>query len=382
MRQFTYKYNSYIKNKHGFATFVPHKKFFHPYLGFTGAAGYSIFQTAASPMYSEMFCAKFDGGLTFKHFVEIKFNEIRNGFLYVDDVKYNVASSENDEVTVSHKVNVGSKYREYVEIKDFVAKFDIDIFVNMGERKSVESPVVISPMYIDVFVFNQRISIISHKNSATILPYYMPYRTDFPPEIARMETSGANLTTNEQIYYGFVIDDSTASVLSERGLDVTRLDTSLIEAKDEMIYLTEEAVVNEQSSFFDIDDITSLIGDKSEYYTVKLPESIFPYQMELDAEVPIFDSEKNMKCCKYVEMGLCSPYHELYQTNVPPFCQPHMCLDDKCINTPQYEIRNKVIDKYLTLAMRPIEVLDSLFVEASVGWSKHRKLQQEIIVEE
>ena len=361
MRQFNYKYRSFMKNRHGFVNMVPDAKMLHPYIGFSGYHGLPTFQTMESPGYSKNFCELFmNKNWVFTHHVKIFFPEIRHGLLMVDKTKYSIKKSEEDDVSISTKVVLDGKYEEYTVIEDFIAEFKIEISVNFGKRGSITSPVEIFCDYIDVYVQNQRISLTIHDNNLLFIPYAMSYRTEFPPEVARLDSDSTNIVVNTDLTYGFVLNEAAKNKLKSKGFAVHNLDGTMLDTKKLMMGITNKESGNSEDYGLPIGTMIDSFKGVSKKYVVLLPESIFPDKMELTG-LPIFDSEQNMKCCDYRKLGWCSPYFKIYDVDIPASCKPQDCDPYPiCQDTPQYEVRNKIIDGYLILADEPWKVLDKL----------------------
>jgi len=360
MRQFSYKYRSYMFNRHGFVNMVPDAKMLHPYLGFSGYHGQCTFQTAANPNYSKEFCSIFSSGdMKMRHSVKIFFPEVRSGVIAIDKVKYSIDKSEDDDVKVASRVIFDGKYKEYIEIKDFTAKFDIEISVSFGRRGSIQHPVEVFCDFIDIYIHNQRISLTIHDNTLLFIPYVMSYRTEFPPEAARLERSGVNFDINSDVSYGFILNEDAAKKLRSKGFDSGKLDNIMIDTLKHNNYYTDGMWDHGDMHNPDIKTLLQEIGPSTDRYICTLPQSIFPDKMTL-AGIPIFDSEKIMSCCDIKKAGLCSPYYSMYRIDVPPKCVPTQCDSKRCQEQYQYDVRNKVLDSYLVLSQKPIEELDRL----------------------
>lgn len=361
MRQFNYKYRSFMKNRHGFVNMVPDAKMLHSYMGFSGYHGHPTFQTKSSPGYSQNFCQLFtEQDQVFIHTVKMFFPEIKHGVASVDKVKYSVDKSEDDEVNISSRVIFGGKYEEYAIIDDFIAEFKIEISINFGKRGSITSPAEIFCDFIDVYVHNQRISLTVHDNNLLFIPYAMSYRTEFPPEVARLDSRSTNIVVNSDITYGFILNEASKDKFESKGFTVASLDGTLLDTKKMATNITENEVGNGNDFGLDIGSVFDSYGGVSSKYIMLLPQSIFPDKMTLTG-LPIFDSEKNMECCKYRAAGWCTPYFKIYDVDIPDDCAPHECPDESpCKDTPQYEVRNKVIDGYLILADKSLEELDNM----------------------
>jgi len=338
---------------------IPHAKFFHDYMGFTGSLGLPIFQTSANPMYSANFCKLFtDHTMSFKHKVELFFPEIEQGVFLVSDIKYDVLQDPTDDVTVTHSVDLGGQYEEYVVIENFTATFEIELFVDFGKRLSIQAPLEINCAYIDIILFNQRISLTTHANNIFILPYLMSYKTDFPPEAARQDNSFSNISTNSDLSYGFILSDSCREALQRKKISFQKLDMELFEIKRKATELEVQAEKDNPMEDIYSPETQPKTKDK---FTISLPQSLFRDKMELYG-FPLFNSEINLECCKYWEGALYSVYFGLY--DVPVLSEgsdPVSCLKTpkECQETPQYEVRNKVIDGFITYSDLSWDELDS-----------------------
>jgi len=198
-RQFSYQYKSYIENKHGFFTFLPNGKIFHPYFGLP-TLGRWYRDAIGNPQEYDKFYKCFNHSYTFKHTVKMYFPEIKKGVVYVDKINYSVDSDPEDEISIDFKVNCNSDYEDYVEIKHHIAEFEIDITMNTI-YKSPLHPVTINCDYIDVLLFDQKISITETTNSIKIVPYIYAHHTNEPlVDATRTNTSSTTMTNNSLTY--------------------------------------------------------------------------------------------------------------------------------------------------------------------------------------
>lgn len=362
MRQFAYRYRSYMKNRHGFVNMVPHAKFLHPYMGFSGADSEPVFRTGSKDEYSKTFCSAFiNSDMTFEHKVKLFFPEIKHGVVSVSDVKYSVENEdENDDVSFSYKVIEGPKYKEYFVIEDFSVEFTIEITVDFGDRNSVVSPTTILCDFIDIYVHNQKITITTHDNSLLFIPYLISYRTDFPPEIARLDTDFKNVAVNSDQQYGFIVDDLSYDKLLELKLDPSMIDLGLLNTKKRITGMISDAG-NEGGSFLDATSIAAY-GGVGKKYMFTLPQAIFPDKMTLNG-LPVFDSELSSSCCKHHGKAWGSAYFKQYEVPIPAKIEmPIECEDTppECQEMTAYEIRNKVIDGYILFSEKTWDELDRL----------------------
>jgi hypothetical protein len=361
---------------------VPDAKLLHPYIGFSGYHGHPTFQTKNNPAYSQNFCNLFtDSPRVFKHDVKMFFPEIKHGVLAVDRVKYSHDSHADDDVKVEAKVIADGKYEEYFVIKDFIAEFTIEISVDFGHRGSITHPVEVFCDFIDVYVQNQLISLTVHDNNLLFVPYVMSYKSDFPPEVARIDSSSTNIVVNTDLSYGFILNESSKAKMEEKGFTSAAVDMVLLDTKKMVENTIEVEAGNSEDFGIPLDEVMNSYGGVSPKYILLLPQAIFPDRMSLYG-LPIFNSEINMECCKYKKAGWCTPYFGIY--GIPYIsgeCVPDMCLDEKCMDTPQYEVRNKVIDGYIILAEKPWDELDRLAGVLSVDKKARELAKQNITIE-
>ena len=361
---------------------VPDAKMLHPYMGFSGHHGYPTFQTESNPGYSQNFCALFQrGDHVFSHNVKMFFPEIKHGVISVDEVKYSIEASEHDDVTVTSKVVFGGKYEEYAVINDFTAEFEIEITVNFGARWSITEPVEIFCDFIDVYVHNQRISLTVHDNNLLFVPYAMSYKTGFPPEVARLDSKSMNIVSNTDVSYGFILNTASKNKMEAKGFDCAKLDGTFLDTKKLVMNVTDKEVSNSESFGLPIGGLADAYSGVTDKHILLLPQAIFPDRMTLSG-IPIFNSEVNMKCCGYRNLGWCTPYFEIYDVNAHPECKPSACVDGVCIDTPQYEVRNKVIDGYLILADKSWDELDALSRTEDTKKRARDLAKQNTVVEE
>jgi len=363
MRQFNCKYKSSMSNEHGFATFIPDERFFHPLVGMTGAHGEPNFQTKNNPGYSIRFSNIFMSKKYYeiKHKVKMYFPEIRNGAVYVSDAKYGIKSGSEDEVNVTYEISRGDAYKEYTQIKNFIAEFEITIKVDFGKCTSIVETVEIYCEYVDVYVYDQRIRISIHDNSSIFIPYIISYRKDLPPEIA-LRTSGIqSAQTNTDLEYGFILNEEPMLKLKELGFTTDEIDVSILDIvkmrEKGLEYIQTDFANNalESTSPFTNED---RIGKK---YIVSIPAAVFPSKMTLRG-IPVFDSDIIMQCCDIRKASMCSPYLKMYGVALPDTCPPPSpCNNQECIDQPQYEVRNKVIDGYMILSDLNKKDLDDLY---------------------
>ncbi len=383
MRNFTYRYRSYMKNRHGFLNMVPHAKFLHPYMGFSGAICDPVFRVGSLPDYSRRFCNVFlQSSRVFEHKVKLFFPEIKHGMISISDVKYSVSKeSDDDDVTVTHKIIEGPKYKEYYVIEDFSVEFTIEVIVNFGERGSVVAPTTVFCDFMDLYVHNQKISITTHENNLLFIPYLMSYRTDFPPELARLETDFSNIAVNSDLQYGFIIDDKSQEKLEELRLNPSMIDIGLLNTKKRTAGMISDAG-NEGGAFMDITSISAYSG-VGKKYIFSLPQAIFPDRMTLIG-LPLFDSELVVSCCDHWGKTWGSGYFKQYDVPIiaeilgPVECEK---TPPDCMEMTSYEIRNKVIDGYVLLSDKPWDELDRL-AKALENSEKQRKDAQEAYIEE
>ncbi len=221
MRQFNYFYTSYIKNKHGFFTFVPHANFFHPYFGF---ADIGVYISKTNPIgketpYQDLIKYFHENKLTFTQKVKIFFPEIRNGMVYVDKIKYSVDAGTIDEIKINYKVVKNSEYYDYVPIKNHIADFEIEIEVDQ-KYSGIHEPVEIKCDYIDLLLYKQRISITQTNSSIKMVPYLFAHRMDDNPVLFFNIDSRAILhMRNTLLKYSLYMPISSGEFLKRFGLN-------------------------------------------------------------------------------------------------------------------------------------------------------------------
>lgn len=359
MRQFNYFYKSYMKNEHGFLNLMPHAKWFHPIMGMDETFGETIWRTPAR-MYGTEFIKYFKNKeLKFKHRVKLFFPEIKTGVLIIGDIGYSYYAVGDDEVSIDYRVVPDANYQEYIEINDFIASFDIEIIVKF-KKHSIESPVKVMCDNIDLYLFDQKISLTVHENELLFVPYYMSYQTDNPVEIAKSESGTENLTSNTERKFGFIISDETREFLEGIGIKSSKLNMHAQEAdiiKETLRYELLEYGKPHSSN---------LIVKSSDKYIFSLPMSIFPHNGALGrAYIPIFDSEKCMPCCVYYPLGggnlLASAIFGTHTPTVPhnpPSPPPCKRPTSPCLREDQYTIRNKLVNKMVSLCDMTWEMLD------------------------
>ncbi len=362
MRQFTYKYKSYMKNRHGFVNMIPHAKFLHPYMGFSGADANPVFRRLPYVDYSRSFCNTFlSSTMVFEHKVKLFFPEIKHGVIAVDSIKYSIdKEEETDDVTITYKLIESPKYKEYYVIDDFSVEFIIEISVDFGKRGSITAPVTVFCNFIDIYVHNQKISIITHDNNLVFIPYFMSYKTDFPPEVARLDTDFANIAVNSDLQYGFIVDGKSHGKLDKLGIKQSEINMELLNTKKRIMGVISDAG-NDGGVYLNRESISAYSG-VSKKYVFMLPQAIFPDKTTLHG-LPVFDSEMCSSCCDHWGYVWDSAYFTQYEIPIPP----KLYLPVPCPKTPvpcqemaQYEIRNRVIDGYLIFADKSWAELDAL----------------------
>lgn len=217
MRQFTYFYSSYIENKHGFFTFIPHANLFHPFFGL-GDIGYKL---GLYP-YRDIIEWFWNNPLTFKHKVKLFFPEIREGVLYIDKVKYSINANEKDEADFSYRIIKKSPYLDYVEIKDHLADFEIEIELKT-KYTGIWYPITISCDYIDILLFNQRISITETQGSVKAIPYLSAHHTDTPLYYLTYDNKAVVHMRNTTLTYNIVLPKESADELKKYNVQTTEV---------------------------------------------------------------------------------------------------------------------------------------------------------------
>jgi len=366
MRQFNYKYKSYLKNRHGFVNMVPDAKLLHDYMGISGKYGMPVFQTPGAKFYGELFCDIFkDNKRTFQHKVKMFFPEIKHGVISIDKIQYSMESDPVDDVSMEYRLIQNGKYEEYYVIDDFVVEFEIEVSVSFGKRNSITKPVEIFCDYIDVYVHNQLISLTVHDNNILFVPYAMSYRLDMPPEAARNETDSSNMTVNTDLSYGFILNKASRDKMEEKGFKTTEMDMLLLDSKKKIQGLKEDVVDNPMDTGIPGPLVAKRHSGVSKKYMISLPESIFPDRMTYSG-LPIFNSENCLSCCDVKKLGWCSVHFKPYGLPMSSPCPPPAPpCGEKCSKFTRYTVRNRLIDTLLILMDKTFEELDSLVVKHS-----------------
>jgi len=215
--QFSYQYKSYMENKHGFFTFMPTGKLFHPYFGFK-TLGVWFFNDSTDTLdivkEFEKFDKHFNHKTTFSHKVKLYFPEIRKGVICIDKVNYSVDAHPDDNVSLSYKNNSHSKYKDYIEIEHHIAEIDITIELTY-KYKSPIHPVTIKCNYIDLLLFEQRISITETINSIHIVPYVYARHTDTPFSFVEHTKAVTSSMSNNSLTYTVGINKESADYIKK-----------------------------------------------------------------------------------------------------------------------------------------------------------------------
>jgi len=337
---------------------MPHAKMFHPYAGMDGTFGQPIWRTKNSPNYAQSFLSQFVGKeWVFEHKIKLFFPEIKTGVLLVSELGYSADFNEDDKVSIDYIVKKGDNYEEYIEINDFIAEINIDIKVKFG-RSGLSFPGSISCNFVDIYLFDQKISIITHENNLTFAPYYMPYQTDFPFELARGEVNFENLTSNIERKYGFIIPIETMEFLKGKGFKTSEINTDILNVEMYPDDIRDKFQYGRENN----DEAGILTARMYKKYQVILPMNIFPKLGYLGSELPIFNSEKCMKCCDYWKQGggnmLANKLFKLHSPSTPN-AEPFPCPPSgPCKEEYQYETRNKLINTFMRISDMTWEYLD------------------------
>ena len=217
MRQFNYFYSSYIENHHGFFTFIPHANLFHPFFGLADIG----FKYDYYP-YLDIIKWFYDNPLKFKHTVKIFFPEIKYGLIYIDKIKYSVNSSSKDNAKISYVVKKNSNYLDYVEIKDHIAEFEVEIEV-FTKYTGIFEPIIVSCDYIDVLLFNQRISITEHQGSIKMIPYLSSHHSEALLYYVTYANKATIHNRNTTLTYNIILPPESAKELEKYNLKTTEI---------------------------------------------------------------------------------------------------------------------------------------------------------------
>jgi len=211
MRQFNYFYSSYMKNKHGFISLIPHANIFHPYFGMYDI-GYSGDSPTNKPYYKiiDFFNSN---PLEFTHKVTMFFPEIDTGVFYIDKIKYSVDSNPKDEVKIKHEVIKNSQWYDYVPIENHLAEFEIKITVNT-KYSGIHSPVEIHCDYIDILLYKQRISITETVQSIKLIPYLGLHHTNEPLRYLNYDSETVINMKNTNLTYTAIIPKESEDMLN------------------------------------------------------------------------------------------------------------------------------------------------------------------------
>lgn len=220
MRQFSYLYKSYMINKHGYYTYLPHAKLFHPYFGMetigTFYDSWALYHHDWIKFFKDNYSTigKKNKKLEFRQKVKIFFPEVRKGVVYLDKLSFTVDSDPIDEVSVSYRIETNSKLYDYIEIKHHLAEFEI-VYETDREYLGLNKPFEIKCDYIDLMLFNQRISITITENTIKCVPYVAAYKTDTPMFYLERFNTSATEMTNTSLKYTLIFDESAKEFLSK-----------------------------------------------------------------------------------------------------------------------------------------------------------------------
>lgn len=215
MRQFNYFYSSHIENKHGFFTFIPHANFFHPYFGFA-EIGYNYGPAPYLPAINFFH----SNNISFSHKVKVFFPEIRTGVIYIDKIKYSIDSNPIDEAKISYEVKKNSHYYDFVEIKNHIAEFEVEITVK-HKYSGIYHPIEVKCDYIDILLYKQRISITETQSSIKMVPYLSMHKTDYPLGYLNYNSDAIIHMRNTTLTYDFVFPIYVREYLARFNIKLT-----------------------------------------------------------------------------------------------------------------------------------------------------------------
>lgn len=316
MRQFNYFYSSYIKNKHGFLTFVPHANIFHPYFGFA-EIGYN----GEKIPYLNLLNLFRNNKLLFIQKVKVFFPEIREGLVYVDKIKYSIDSNPIDEAKVTYKLIKNSDYLDYVPIKNHLAEFEIEIIVDT-KYSGIWYPVVVSCDYIDLLIHQERISLTETQSEIKLIPYLGAHHTDLPLLYVNSGAETIEHMRNNALTYQVILPKESAEYLYKYNYKPTE-------------YLSR----------------MSLDEEGAKFYMITVDAFITNYAIEDGAQnyskcPNIYEENKGMLSCDFIPMlndswftdtlSTCKAqatsywYTTVYDKNWKDYDLPHsgMCPDD------------------------------------------------------
>lgn len=250
-RMYKYFYSSFMMNKHGFFTFYPHAKWFHPYFGFFDIG----FPTGK---YGEYYNYFLNNKLTFKHYVKIYFPEIKEGVIYINKIKYSLNANPIDDVKINYKLNTNSDYLDYVEIKDHIAEFNIDIELDKNYI-GLMYPVEIYCDYIDIKLFEQTISIVDTASPIRIIPYLVAYKTNEPIYYLRVDSNATLNLNNINLTYTLLLPKESKNFISKFNIETLEAYPMFIPGeKNRAVYLT---TINAFVTSYALEDIELLPKD-------------------------------------------------------------------------------------------------------------------------
>jgi len=253
MRQFNYFYTSFMENKHGFISLIPHAKVFHPYFGLYDI-GYNGYAPKLKP-YKRIIDFFHKTSLQFKHKVKIFFPEIRKGMIYIDKIKYSVVSNPIDEVSIKHSISKNTEFLDYVPIENHIAEFEIDIEV-FTKYSGVHYPIEIHCDYIDILLYKQRISLTETVQTIKIIPYFGVHHTDNPLKYLNYDSQAIISMKNTNLTYTVTMPVENASFLDKIRYPYTEAKSvySLIDKGTKIILINLDAFITdyaaESNSYF------------------------------------------------------------------------------------------------------------------------------------
>jgi len=247
-RMYKYFYSSFMMNKHGFFTFYPHAKWFHPYFGFFNI-GFPL------EKYREYYNYFIKNKPSFKHYVKLYFPEIKEGVIYVEKIKYSVRANPIDDIKITYKLNTNSDYLDYVQIKDHIAEFNVDIEVDKNYIGFMH-PVEIYCDYIDIKLFEQTISIVDTSSPIRIVPYLVAYKTNEPIYYLNTDANATINMNNMNLTYTLIFPEDSKDFLSK--FNVECLEAHPMFTPDEINKPVYLKTFNAFSTSYALEDIEDL----------------------------------------------------------------------------------------------------------------------------
>jgi len=197
--QFSYQYKSYFENKHGFFTFVPNGKIFHPYFGLETIGTFANNNLLEKKEY-KVFSSFFNNTLTFKHKIKMYFPDIKTGVIFLDKINYSIDSHTDDSVSLTYSLNTDSNYKDYIEIKHHLMEFDVDVKIK-STYKTPTHPLTVKCDNIEFLLFEQKISITETTNTVKVVPYVYAHKTNEPLSAAKRTNISITTLSNNSLTY-------------------------------------------------------------------------------------------------------------------------------------------------------------------------------------